>query len=279
MTLDHFAIVFLERGTTLYNLLRVLGRPAMPIACFLLAEGFMKTSSRKKYILRMFITAIIAELFWFYLWSQQYAVAMDGLREAYAKAGGTPVYGEDGLNTWFKTLSQAEQASYTGWMIPMLNILFTFTICLFMLLAVKAIQDRFGEMLPKQFMHNLANVGLLGGVIMVTLLVCMLFPLELDYAIEAPMFVLLCYLFRNEKKTKGIMLVVLSLFMVTQSIPYAFATLMGVLCILTYNGELGYDKARNPIVRTLFYAYYPVHLGILVESRYFQDIYSNFFGK
>ena len=64
MTFDHTAVVFLERGSVVYTWFRIIGRPAMPIACFLLAEGFAKTSNRKRYMFRMFLTALVAELFW-----------------------------------------------------------------------------------------------------------------------------------------------------------------------------------------------------------------------
>jgi TraX protein. len=283
MTLDHVAILFLERGTTLYFIFRVLGRPAMPIACFLLAIGFAKTSNRKRYALRIFLTALIAELFWIYLWSMQRIEAMENVTAAFEAAGGETAYPatdtKSGLEVWFNTLTSSEQVGYTGWIIPVLNILFTFLICMGMLAVVQKIKDKFGDVMPKQFMHNLGFLGCMGGTVMVTLMICILCPLPLDYAVEAPMIVLVCYMFRDERKTMGIMLTIIALFMGTQSLYYALSTLLGVVCIYFYNGELGYDKTKHPIVRTLFYAYYPVHLAILVESRYFHEIYSNFFGR
>ena len=279
MTLDHVALVFLDRGSTLYSWLRLFGRPALPIACFLLAEGFARTSSRKKYILRVFITALVAELFWFYLGSMQRLEAINNVKAAYNAAGGDTKFGEDGLNTWFESLPQADQVEYTGWVIAVLNVLFTFTVCMLMLLAVRKIKEHFVELRAKQMFHNLGYLCSMGGTIMATILLCMLSPLSMDYAVEAPMIVLICYLFREEKKTMGIMLTVLTLFMATTSIFYALATLLGVVCVFLYDGTLGYDKGKHPIVRTLFYAYYPLHLAILVESRYFHEIFGNFFGK
>ena len=280
MTFDHVAVVFLERGSSLYEWFRIIGRPALPIACFFLAEGFARTSNRKKYVRRILLTALVAELFWFFLWSQQRIEAMNTISDAYEAAGGDAVYGADnGINEWYNKLPAADQSAYTNWIVPVLNVLFTFAICMLMLAVVNKIRDRFGELDPKHFLRNLAFLGSMAATVIITIIVCILFPLELDYAVEAPMIVLVCYMFREERRTMGVMLLVISLFMATQSMYYALSMLFGVVLIYSYNGQLGYDKEKHPLLRTLFYAYYPVHLGILVEVAYFHVIYGNLFGK
>ena len=61
MTIDHCALVFVEVDSIWYHVMRFFGRTVAPVMCFFIVEGFRHTKSRKKYLLRMLIFAVISQ--------------------------------------------------------------------------------------------------------------------------------------------------------------------------------------------------------------------------
>ncbi len=60
MFIDHFVAVFINHNTELGIILQTPGRLVAPIMCYMIAEGYYKTSSVNKYLKRLFVFAIIS---------------------------------------------------------------------------------------------------------------------------------------------------------------------------------------------------------------------------
>lgn len=62
MTSDHVALLFFADVAAVYFPARIIGRIAAPIMCCMLAEGYRRTSSLKKYFLRLFAFALLSQI-------------------------------------------------------------------------------------------------------------------------------------------------------------------------------------------------------------------------
>lgn len=62
MFIDHFSHLITEFGSSERWVAHLAGRLAAPLICFLIAEGHHYTSDKKKYILRLFIFALISHV-------------------------------------------------------------------------------------------------------------------------------------------------------------------------------------------------------------------------
>ena len=62
MLADHFAWLFLETYSVPGQLLHVIGRTAIPIMCFFIAQGYYQTRSRTRYAARLAVFAVISQI-------------------------------------------------------------------------------------------------------------------------------------------------------------------------------------------------------------------------
>jgi len=65
MTCDHLGFYLFPEGSLIQLVLRSLGRIAFPLFAFFIAEGFVHTHDIKKYFLRLFVFALVIEVFFF----------------------------------------------------------------------------------------------------------------------------------------------------------------------------------------------------------------------
>ncbi|KUK73009.1 MAG: TraX family protein [Clostridiales bacterium 38_11] len=68
MAMDHIAFYFLPYSSTSYIIMRMIGRIAFPIFAYFIAMGYKDTSDLNRYILRMGIFALAAQIpFYFFV--------------------------------------------------------------------------------------------------------------------------------------------------------------------------------------------------------------------
>jgi len=79
MTIDHTATVFFPRYCTDIPILflHVIGRLTAPIMMFLIVEGYHHTRNIKKYILRLFILAIVSHFAYRFVFDKTYNTVFD----------------------------------------------------------------------------------------------------------------------------------------------------------------------------------------------------------
>lgn len=179
--------------------LRLIGRLAFPLYCFLLVEGFLHTKSIAKYALRLGVFALLSE------------VPFD-----------LAIYG-------------------TVFNLAMQNVFFTLLIGLFVLWGIKWVEGRFPKYSFLPFV--IAFFGMFTA-----------YFLQTDYDAFGILLITMLYLLRANKLQQCIFGAVCTVWEYTA--PLAFVP------VWFYRGERG-----RQLPKYFFYAFYPVHLLVLVGLR------------
>ncbi len=268
MTMDHFALIFLESDQVLYTVFRSAGRVALPIACCLLVLGYQKTKSRRKYVIRLGAVGLISEVFWLFLYVKRQEACLKVIQDAY-EASGSALKMEE----WYQELPPETMMSYWNGMIPLFNVVFTLLACILMMKLFDLIKSKVGPMQVKKPLHNFACMMFYGlaifGIVVLLVLV------KADYSLMAPLLVANFYFFFDEKPTMILIMVFIIIFQALESPWMMIGMAVSVLLVWKYNGKLGYEK--KPWVKWIFYVYYPLHLSVLVWIRYFDELCQIYF--
>ena len=227
-----------------YSLLRIIGRSAFPIFCFLLVEGLLHTSSRGKYLLRLLLFSFLSEI--------PFNLALfGGLRNANHQnvfftltIGLAVIWGMDEILHSDHLLRFREK----GLRFHEKNRLFHE-------------KDRFflqkkGD-LPSELLSILPYASCL---LLVLLGAGLANLLHTDYGAIGVLLIVLFYCFRKHRLLASFLgwsLLSATLYLESYSFP-AF-----LLCFF-YNGKLGFLRGR---AKYLFYFFYPLHLLLIYALR------------
>ncbi len=257
-----------------YFAMRMIGRFGFPVFCFLLVEGFAHTHNRKKYALRLFLFALISEIpfdfafrgEWFYasyqnvfftLFLGMLAMCAFSFLAEHIKGGVPAIIGmiAGALFTGFYSGLAVENLVYSL-LEPFLgNLLFTLGIWGFrlVLITVTAALTAFVFFLISR-KHSAAYAGLIGADLSALCLTALAADLLMtDYGGMGVITIALMYAFR-QKPVKSMLAGCICL--TIMDIMEATAFLM-LIPVSRYNGRRGLN------LKYIFYAFYPVHLGLL----------------
>lgn len=213
MTIDHTAVAFrqdfkaidipfvdgpvLGNELTLYWLMRLIGRMAFPIFCFLISEGYQHTRNKPKYALRLLIFAVISEV--------PYNLFHNG--------------------KWMDLGAQ--------------NVFFTLFAGLLMI-----------------YIYETVKGNLLKYVILFAITVVSGYT-KADYGMAGVLLVFLMYILRSQPVAQALLAYPI--------LNVRTAAVMAFVPINLYNGKRGFIK--GPVLKFFFYAFYPLHILILIGIR------------
>ncbi len=195
-----------------YYVLRIIGRIAFPIYCYLLVEGFLHTRNVKRYAIKLFLFALLSE------------IPFDLLFFSFGV--------EHPMRPTFDLTAYPYRSS---------NVMFTLLFGLLAIMGIDYVNKKFVEQNVLRIVLTLLGIALPCGAA---------YLMMTDYNAFGVLSIVLIYLFRYSY----IASLVAGFIGIAACDP---GGILGFLVLLCYNGQRG----KQP--KYFFYAFYPVHLGIL----------------
>lgn len=260
MLIDHIGYYFYDRiPYTLYEIMRGIGRIAMPIFAFSLAFGFLHSKNWLKYFIRLFVTAVISEFV---------------IRQVYRVSG----FYRSGINILFTFC-------FSLVFLVALKILLHSGYDL--LVRMQPIQsDGRGDQLPYQYRFNFHDLeispvlGLFLGMFFMGLSAGCIWYYDTEYGHYGLLMVVAFYvalLINPEKRHFWALVLVIGVNLIFQIIewyqlsrnfsyhPLQWLTILAVpICL--QREEL---KKPNKLTKYFFYAFYPLHIAVIGLIKYF----------
>ncbi|MCR5624086.1 MAG: conjugal transfer protein TraX [Lachnospiraceae bacterium] len=250
MVIDHIAWLFLEQGTLSANILHFFGRLSAPTMLYFLVRGYIHTSSRQKYMLRLFIFALISWGPYYMYYNFVFGENAGILRDTGNINGGGIFNIADIFNV--SNIFNGADIFHFG----MIFSLFTGVLSLYCYdLYISHKSGLFYFILEIIALSLLSNLG--------------------DWGIISVMLPLLLYIFKDNKKLEitvfiGCLAVYVIIdFILARDIAhelYVLGVFLAPAMIYTlYNGESGNGEGKVRIFRRyFFYVFYPLHFLILL---------------
>lgn len=267
MFIDHLTYVarlsrFLPRGH-LYFLGRAVGRPAFVIFCFLLVNGFDRTRDRKRYLSRLVLFALIAQVPYSLAFSAENYSGTAAASCSYRVLAALPMLLP--LLAWYLYVCRRRFEPSLLWLAAALAIA-PLDLCagglwltvhtdlnVFYTLAVSMATMMFFDSLRSEE-RNWGKTLLIAAALAAVLYFV---QSDADYDYAGVILILSLYFCRGEKLPQLAVAALWCLFEYRGYWPYQLGALAALLPLALYNRSLG------PKMRTAFYVFYPAHLTLL----------------
>lgn len=266
MIVDHTAF-FLRSNFLIeydpYNLMRAIGRIAFPIYCFLLVNGFEKTSNRRRYLSRLLLFAALSQIPYtlLFAYSSEFSLAQPVLSLSLAENGilclavalcALAAYallagldrGSVCLALFYLCGSLRLSLFGVTLMGDELNVFYTLAFGLAVMMALDGL------------IHADVPLSKLLPAALILVVSLLLFQPAADYAWQGLALLAALWLCRRSRLVQLAVMALWCWWMYESGIRFYFS-LLSLLPVLLYNGKKG------PGLKLGFYAAYPLHLLVL----------------
>ena len=241
-----------EKVLFLYTFLRMISMMAVPLAAFLLVEGFHNTKDRKRYAVRLFCAGLVAEVP--FIWTSGLGLQkiLDGIK---LHVGQDAEFNADNYKLLIESSKDAKQYYqdlYFACGRYAIDGLLTLAVAFGMLVLLDKLRAKYFGIKQPVF------VALSTLVILGTLVLTIIIPFE--NPIEIVFFVVVFYFLRGNKPALSIMTLLMVLCFYTRyGVLIASGAVAAMLMVQAYNGKQGNTKFKYA-----FYVAYPLQFIILL---------------